>query len=174
MNDPFAILGIQPTDDTDAVRHAYHQLARRCHPDQFHDEEDRQAAHERMAAINKAYEEAMRLASSRRTMPYTAPIPCEDAVAVARKMLTQRGPESALCQLLRAESRSAEWFALQGEILMAMEQYDSAEQSWRQAVRMEPNNVIYRRGALAALVARRNANSLRGRVRKLFGRRNRK
>ncbi len=54
--------------------------------------------------------------------------------AFGAKMLGQKNPESALRQLLRAESRDDEWYYIQGNILMAMGQYESAHSSYREAV----------------------------------------
>ncbi len=49
------------------------------------------------------------------------------------------------------------WYYLQGQILMAMRQYETAHQSFREAVRRDPDNLRYRQGALdAALAMKRN------------------
>lgn len=87
---------------------------------------------------------------------------------LCRRMLRQGNPRSALRQLLRAEHKTASWYALQGEVLMEMEEYTSAQQAYRAAVRMDPDNIAYRRGALDATVAQRKAESLSGRLKKLF------
>ena len=58
--------------------------------------------------------------------------------------------ENALRQLARADSKDAQWYCLQGEILMNLHQYDSAHQSFREAVRREPDNLQFRRGAFNA------------------------
>ena len=170
MTDPFKYLGLTSTNDVEAVRHAYHELAKKCHPDQFQDEEEQRQAHARMVLLNQAYEEALKLAQARSSSPYTASMACEDAVNLARRMLRDHSPESALRQLLRASTRSAEWYGVQGDVLMHMEQYESAEQSYREAVRLDPGEMRYRRGALDAMVALRNSRTLTGRIRKLLGR----
>lgn len=91
----------------------------------------------------------MKLAAGR-TSPYTMTMDVEDAKSAARKMIARSSYAGALRELLRADRRDAEWYALQGEILTAMEQPESAMQSWREAVRKSPDNIEYRRGALAA------------------------
>ncbi|MBR6028264.1 MAG: J domain-containing protein [Clostridia bacterium] len=166
LTDPFSLLGIEPTADVEEIRQAYHNLAKKNHPDQFRDEQSRQEATARMVAVNLAYEEAIHLASGQQNRPYTAPLSCEDAVIVARRLVEQGRPDSALRQLLRSETRSAAWYGLQGDILMAMEQWESAEQSYRAAVRLDGNTLSYRRGALDALVALRKSRTFSGRVRK--------
>lgn len=169
MSDPFLILGIQETTDETAVRHAYHRQARKWHPDQFQDEAQREEANRRMVALNHAYEKALAHCAHKEPSGRPAAIPCEDAVELGEKMLAKGFPESALQQLLRAGSRSAAWYATQGKVLMEMSQFESAEQSYREAVRMEPDNIRYRAGALDALVAFRKSKTLGGRLRHFIG-----
>ena len=77
----------------------------------------------------------------------------EEAKQAARKMLEQDRPESALCQLVRTRDRDAEWYFIQGDILLAQRNYPGAHQSYREAVQMEPDNLEYRRGAFNAAKA---------------------
>ena len=164
---PFEVLGIRPTSDANELRRAYHAQAKKYHPDHFRDPEEQKAAQEKMMALNLAYEQALKLMNSR-SAPYNQSIACEDAIRLARKMLTQRSPESALRQLMRAESKDGEWYNLQGVILMQMDQYDSAHQSFREAVRRDPDNMEYRRGALDAAIAMKKAKTIGGRLQQLL------
>jgi cytochrome c-type biogenesis protein CcmH/NrfG len=82
-------------------------------------------------------------------------------------MLRQDNPEAALRHLLRASSRDSSWYAMQGKVLMALEQYESAHQSYREAIRREPNNNLYRQGALDAAVALKKSRTLIGRLRRM-------
>ena len=168
MSNPFEVLGLSPTADAEEVRATYRRLVKQCHPDKFQDEAQRQAAQQKMVALNLAYEEAYHLATSRRVNTYVSALPADDAVALAAKMLRQHSPESALRQLMRAESRGGAWYAMQGRILMQMDQYESAHQSFREAVRLEPNNNDFRQGALDAALAMKKAQTFTGRIEKLF------
>ncbi|MGN0778394.1 MAG: DnaJ domain-containing protein [Aristaeellaceae bacterium] len=168
MDNPFEVLGLKITADAQEVRSAYRTLVRTCHPDRFLDADERKAAQEKMIALNLAYEEALRVASSRRENSYTKELSCEEAKQLARKMLRQHGPESGLRQLMRAERKDAEWYELQGAILMQMHQYDSAHQSYREAVRRDPDNLEYRRGALEAAVALKKSKTIPGRLKEMF------
>ena len=85
-------------------------------------------------------------------------------------MLRQDNPEAALRQLLRASTRDSAWYAMQGKVLMALEQYESAHQSYREAIRREPNNNLYRQGALDAAVALKKSRTPWGRIQKLIRR----
>jgi cytochrome c-type biogenesis protein CcmH/NrfG len=115
-----------------------------------------------------AYEEALRITAPRRSAVYHQALPMQDALTLARKMLGQQKPESALRQLLRAASRDARWYSLQGEVLMQLEDYEAAHKSYREAVRREPNNNVFRQGALDAAVALKKSRTLMGRIKKLL------
>ena len=70
----------------------------------------------------------------------------------------------ALFQLGRSEDKDAGWYALQGEALMGLKDYMGAHQAWRAAVRIEPDNLIYRREALEAEMALKRSRTLSGRL----------
>lgn len=163
---PFEILGLRSSADAEEIRAAYRSLVKKCHPDQFLDAEEQRAAQEKLLALNLAYEEALRLAAPRHVNAYAQSLPPEDAKNLARKMLNQQNPQSALRQLLRAERRDDEWFYLQGVILMALEQYESAHDSFREAVRRDPENNRYRQGALDAALAMKESKTLQGKLKK--------
>ena len=152
---PFEVLGVTPGADEQTVRAAYRRLVKSCHPDQFQDAAQQKAAQEQLIRLNLAYEAALKLAS--RTVVGFNLISQEEAKHFARRLVEQGNLESALRQLGRADSKDAEWFCLQGEILMAMWQYETAHQSYREAVRRDPDNRLYRQGALdAALAMKKN------------------
>lgn len=137
------------------MRSAYRAKVKCCHPDQFTDQEEQKKAQDQLIALNLAYEEALRLASERR-VGFNL-ISQEEAKRFAIKLMEQGNLESALRQLGRADSKDSDWFYLQGQILMGMRQYETAHQSYREAVRRDPNNLPYRKGALdAALAMKRN------------------
>lgn len=51
---------------------------------------------------------------------------------------------------------------------MVLEQYESARQSYREAVRREPANNTYRTGALNAELAERRSKTVAGKLRRTF------
>lgn len=173
---PFEVLGLNAGADADDVRNAYRRLVKTCHPDKFLDADERKAAQEKMIALNLAYEEALKLTASRRSAAtdYNRELSVEEALALADKMLRRDSPESALRQLMRTKGRTGSWFAMQGRVLMALEQYESAHQSYREAVRREPNNNVFRQGALDAAVALKKSRTLMGRIKALLKRLKRK
>ena len=173
---PFEVLGLNAGASADDVRNAYRQLVKTCHPDKFLDADERKAAQEKMIALNLAYEEALKLTASRRSAAtnYNRELTVEEAIALADKMLRRDSPEAALRHLMRTKNRTGAWFAMQGHVLMVLEEYESAHQSYREAVRREPNNNVFRQGALDAAVALKKSRTPMGRVKTLFKRLKRK
>ena len=57
MNDPYQILNIPPTATDEEVKRAYRDLARKYHPDNYHDNPLADLAQEKMKEINEAYDQ---------------------------------------------------------------------------------------------------------------------
>jgi len=144
----FEVLGLSLDADQAQVHAAYRSHVKRCHPDQFQEKEQQEQAQEQLIRLNLAYEEALRIAGQRQLGYHT--VSAADAERMAAKLMEQNRLENALRQLMRAEAKDADWYYLQGQILMRMKQYASAHQSYREAVRRDPDNLEYRRGAFEA------------------------
>lgn len=154
--------------DAEEIRNAYRTLVKKCHPDQFLDADEQKAAQEKMIALNLAYEQALRLAVPRKATTYQHEIPMADAIHLAEKMLHARNADSALHHLNRTKERTAAWYEVQGRAYMMLQQYETAHQSFREAVRRDPDNLQYRRGAFDAAVAMKNSQTLQGKLKNLF------
>ena len=72
MNDPYQILNIPPTATDEEVKRAYRDLARKYHPDNYHDNPLADLAQEKMKEINEAYDQIQkqRKASSAASQTY--------------------------------------------------------------------------------------------------------
>lgn len=168
---PLTELGLDASATAEDVRNAYRNLVKKCHPDKFTDPKEREAAQERMIALNLAYEAALKLTAAKKTVDsYNKELQQQEALTLAEKMLQRKSPESALRYLMRTMHRDGAWYAMQGRILMVMDQYESAHQAYREAVKREPNNNEYRRGALDAAVALKRSRTFSGRVKTLLRR----
>ena len=167
MNNPFEVLGLKGWADQTEIRNAYRTLVKQCHPDMIQDPVLKQEAQERMVRLNLAYEEAIRLASPR-IQTAEPELTAAAVVLMAERSLARNNPEGALRTLLKCEKRDGDWYYMQGKVLMAMEQYESAHQSFREAVRRCPDNNVYRSGALAAAVAFRKSETLQGKMQKVL------
>jgi len=148
----YEILGVAEDANREQIKQAYHSRAKQFHPDLFTDPVEQAEAQQRMVELNLAYEKAIRQASKAKKHQVFYKVPLEQALATARRLLEQDQLESALLHLSRAEEKDADWYALQGEILMAFKEYDTAHRSFREAVRREPENMTYRSLALDAAV----------------------
>ena len=165
-SNPFYVLGLAPNADEQAVRSAYRQRVKECHPDHFTDPEQQKKAQEELVELNLAYEEALKTAS-RHKVGFNC-ISQEEAKHFAQRLIEQGNLESALRQLNRADSRDHGWFYLHGVILMGLRRYEDAHTSFREAVKGEPDNREYRAKALEAAVAMKNSHRLDVKVQNWF------
>lgn len=168
MRPPFEVLGLRAWATQDEIRAAYRVKVKQIHPDRFQDPSEKQAAMEKMVELNLAYEEALRVAAPRQNASYRSQLPRSEAVILAEKMLKQGNPESALRQLNRTAEKDAAWYNASGQAFMMLRRYEEAHRSYRIAVKMEPDNNIYRAGALDAALAMKREATFQGRIQKWF------
>lgn len=160
MQDPFAALGLPSDANAAQVRAAYHSKVKQCHPDSVQGTAEQQAAQDKLIRLNLQYKEAMQTIASRGAANVVLP----DPRLVAQKLYEQGHLDGALRVLVKAAGRDAGWFVLQGEILLKKGEPEAAHQSFRTAIRLEPENARLREMALAASVAAQKQKTLRGRV----------
>lgn len=160
MQNPYAMLGVQANATVEQIRAAYHALVKRCHPDSMSDEQARQAAQAALVELNLAYAEAMRRAN----MKASGHVVIHNAKEKARKLYEAGQADAALRMLNKSPDRDADWFALQGQILLRKGEAEAAHACFRSAVRMAPEETQYRELALSAAVQMRKRKTLRGRM----------
>lgn len=158
----FEILGLSSHATQQQVHQAYRARAKACHPDQFPEGEQQRQAQEQLLQLNLAYEEALRLTAGPVSGRPVAP--SEEIKAIARRLMEQNRYETALMQLARAPYKDDEWYALQGQLLMKIRQYAKAHQSFREAVRLNPDSQEHRALALHAAITVKKHQRLRYRV----------
>ena len=56
MNDPYQVLGVSKNATDEEIKKAYRDLARKYHPDNYHDNPLADLAQEKMKEINEAYD----------------------------------------------------------------------------------------------------------------------
>ena len=163
MNDPYQILNIPPTATDEEVKRAYRNLARKYHPDNYHDNPLADLAQEKMKEINEAYDQIQkqRKAASAASQSYSygaggyGDSYGGSTYGAGRlqqvRMAINRGDVSLAERLLAGVSEhDAEWNFLMGVVCSRRGWMDEAKRYLETAVQMDPNNSEYR-SALAAL-----------------------
>lgn len=158
MDNVFQLLGISRDASVEELKACYRQQVKRCHPDMFSDPDEQHIAQEKLISLNLAYEKALKAIESRSLASST--IPAFDAKRTAKLMLSRNEPESALRQLMKSDSKDAEWYELKGILMQMLKQYEAAHQSFREAVRLAPDNRKYRELALEAALAMKKHKKL--------------
>ena len=162
MSDPYQVLGVSASATDEEVKKAYRELARKYHPDNYHDNPLADLAQERMKEINEAYEtiQAQRKrggASHSSTSSYGYGYGQQNygyrqqsyggnAKYYRIKLAIQQGDLNLAEELLNAQSdHDAEWNYLKGVICTRRGWMDEATRYFETAVQMDPDNVVYQR-----------------------------
>ena len=156
MNDPYQILGVSENASDEEIKKAYRDLARKYHPDNYHDNPLADLAQEKMKEINAAYEEINR----RRSGGSHASGGSYGGYQQQYGQYQGRSSSSVLQQvriaiqsgdLGRAEAllanysdHNAEWNFLRGAVCYRRGWMDEAKRYYQTACQMEPGNPEYR------------------------------
>lgn len=163
MNDPYKVLNVSPSASDEEVKKAYRDLARKYHPDNYHDNPLADLAQEKMKEINEAYEEVQSMRKNGGAgqssyggygrnpygqNPYGAYGGGYggDPAFVRVRLSIAQGELNLAEELLNAMSdHNAEWNFLKGAICYRRGWMDEAKRYYETAVQMNPNNPEYRR-----------------------------
>ena len=172
MNDPYQILGVPETATDEEIKKAYRDLARKYHPDNYHDNPLADLAQEKMKDINAAYEQITRERSGRGSGNSSYGSYGSGGTAYQRQQYSsQSSPGSSVLQqvrmainsgnLSRAEAllanyadHNAEWNFLKGAVCYRRGWMDEAKRYYQTACQMDPSNAEYQ----SALDFMENAN----------------
>lgn len=156
MNDPYSVLGVDPSASDEEVKRAYRELARKYHPDNYQNNPLADLAEEKMKEINQAYDAINRQRSGGYQTSYqqqqqssyqyqqqsrTAGSPL---YAQVRQQINLGNLSQAEQLLTTAPQQNAEWHFLMGSIAYRKGWLDEARQQFQIAVNMEPANPEYR------------------------------
>jgi len=154
MNDPYTVLGVAPNASDDEVKKAYRELARKYHPDNYHDNPLADLAEAKMKEINEAYDEIVRTRSGggggSSYSSYTSSSSSRagassDPVFAQVRAAINAGDFARAEQLLgTSSSRNAEWNFLMGSVCYKKGWVDDARSYYQRAVSMDPGNGEYR------------------------------
>ena len=148
MSDPYSVLGIPSSASDDEVKKAYRELARKYHPDNYHDNPLSDLAQEKMKEINKAYNEITQRRESggsyRPGAAYSGASNASTEGAKVRSAINSGDIKYAEELLKSFPSRNAEWNFLMGSLYYRKGWLDDAHRYFQTAVNMEPSNHEYR------------------------------
>ena len=161
MRDPYQVLGVPSTATDEEVKKAYRNLARKYHPDNYHDNPLADLAQERMKEINEAYEEiqtqrkrgASTGSSYGTSSGYTGGAgygyggyqSYAGPYQRVRMAIYQNDLNLAEELLNAMQDHDAEWNYLKGVLCQKRGWLDEAKRYYQTAVQMDPNNSEYQR-----------------------------
>jgi len=152
MSDPYKILGVSSKASDEEVKKAYRELARKYHPDNYHDNPLADLAQEKMKEVNEAYNSILRMrgGGSQGGGAYSSSWDGSQSggnysgASGQIRAAINRGDFQLAEQLLNAASnRDAEWHFLMGGLAYRKGWLDQARQYFHQAAQMDPNNREY-------------------------------
>ena len=163
MNDPYQVLGVSENASDEEIKKAYRELARKYHPDNYHDNPLADLAEEKMKEINAAYEEIYRRRGSGHSGGSGSGGSYGGYQSYGQQSYGQRGQQSSSSvlqqvriaiqtgNLTRAEAllanypdHNAEWNFLRGAVCYRRGWLDDARRYYETACRMDPGNPEYR------------------------------
>ena len=158
MRDPYQVLGVPSTATDEEVKKAYRDLARKYHPDNYHDNPLADLAQERMKEINEAYEAVQSQRKAARAGGYSGGsyggyqtgyqtgYQSGGSRYQRIRMAISQGNLNLAEELLNAMTdHDAEWSFLKGAICYRRGWLDEARQYYQTAVQMDPDNAEYQR-----------------------------
>ena len=164
MNDPYQILGVPETASDEEVKRAYRELARKYHPDNYHDNPLADLAQEKMKDINAAYEQITKMRSGAKSGGYSSAGTSGSYSGYGgyqQQYSSQSSSGSSVLQqvriaintgnISRAEAllanysdHNAEWHFLRGAVCYRRGWMDEAKRYYQTACQMDPGNAEYR------------------------------
>lgn len=153
MNDPYRVLGVDPSASDDEIKKAYRDLARKYHPDNYQNNPLADLAEEKMKSINEAYEiiQKQREGGGRSTGTQSSGSYHHaetGAFAQIRMLINAGNLEQAEAMLDARSDRSGEWYFLRGAIAYRRGWLDEAQRNYQLACQMEPGNMEYRQALM--------------------------
>ncbi|MDR3209757.1 MAG: DnaJ domain-containing protein [Oscillospiraceae bacterium] len=168
--DPYAVLGLTQGASEEEVKKAYRELARKYHPDNYHDNPLEDLAQEKMKEINEAYDAITKghaaggyggASGYANASGFRGGGAYAGEYAAVRSAINSGDLGYAEELLSQARERSAEWHFLMGSLYYRRGWLGEALQYYQAAAEMDPANAEYR-AALAHMASGGSAYRPRG------------
>ena len=166
MTDPYEVLNVPSTATDDEVKKAYHALARKYHPDNYHDNPLADLAQEKMKEVNAAYDAIQRERSGRTSAGYAQSYGAayQTRQSGYQQQYQDTSEESRILHQVRwsvmmggnldqaermlaqvsEQSRNGEWYFLMGQVCYRRGWVDEARRYYQTACAKDPGNGEYR------------------------------
>ena len=155
MKDPYSVLGVSPDASDDEIKKAYRELARKYHPDNYHNNPLADLAQEKMKEINEAYDSINKQRAGGNAYgsqqggwnPGNTSTNTSSGIYAQIRVAINAGQLDRAEQLLdsvHVGDRGAEWNFLMGSLYYRKGWMDEAIRFYRDAVQMDPSNMEYR------------------------------
>ena len=143
MNDPYRVLGIDPTATDEEVKKAYREMAKKYHPDNYANMEFADVANEKMKAINEAYDAILKERAGGSSRTDDASGSTDPRFAHIRTLIRSGRYTEAELLLDQDRAETAEWYYLKGLCAMYTRRYNDASSYFSRASAMDPGNPEY-------------------------------
>ncbi len=166
MTDPYEVLNVPSSATDEEVKKAYHALARKYHPDNYHDNPLADLAQEKMKEINAAYDAIQRQRSGRASGGYAQGYgtayqgqgryqqsgyrqQTQDATAESQILHQVRwsimmggslDQAERMLEQIPESGRSGEWNFLMGQLCYRRGWVDEARRYYQTACQLDPGN----------------------------------
>ena len=144
---PYDVLGVSPSASDEEIKRAYHDLARKYHPDNCQNDALKELAAEKMKEINRAYDTIKEWRQSGYQGDAKGDTAQNDPFyRTVRQLLNENRLAEAdrLLEGVPYNQRNAEWLFLKGVMFMRMGRFMDALTMIESASREDPNNREYR------------------------------
>ena len=171
MNDPYTVLGVNPSASDDEIKRAYRDLVKKYHPDNYANNPLADLAEAKMKEVNEAYDAIMKArtqggyqsagrsyggggsTTNQGGSRYNNP-----TLIQVRQLIAQNNLAEAERILRSTPANNAEWYYLMGSIAYRRGWMDDARQNFWTAANMDTTNLEYRQAVNSmGMQARRGA-----------------